>query len=156
MNPNKLLEQWTRLSRLPLGRRVFSWTVGRMARYTGSISPEVMELSPGQCRVQMRDRARVRNHLRSIHAIALTNLGEVTTGLAMLAGLPDDTRGIVMSLETEFVKKARGTITAVCDCEPPTTNETRELDLEATLRDESEEVVARVRAHWKVGPSSGA
>jgi len=152
MTPNKILDYWTRLSRLPLGRRVFSWGVGRVARYTGSISPEVAELRPGLCRVRMRDRAGVRNHLRSVHAIALMNLGEVATGLAMLAGLPDDARGIVMSLEIEFLKKARGTITAVCECEPPTTNETQQLDLEATLRDGSEEVVARVRARWKVGP----
>lgn len=149
---NKLLTSWERLSGMPCGRWLFSRRLSRMAPYTGSIRPQVLELSPGHARVAMADRWRVHNHLRSIHAIALVNLAEVTSGIAMLAGLPADARGIVTGLSIEYLKKARGRLVAECDCTPPATNEERESELSVVLRDGVGDVVASANVRWKIGP----
>jgi acyl-coenzyme A thioesterase PaaI-like protein len=128
--------------------------LGFMIPYTGSIHPRVLELRPGYARVQMRDRRAVRNHLRSIHAIALMNLGEVTTGLAMTLAMPDDARGIVTGLSMEYVKKARGLLTAECTAPAFDATVSAQHDFRADIVDESGDVVARATAHWLVGPAS--
>jgi acyl-coenzyme A thioesterase PaaI-like protein len=128
--------------------------LGFMIPYTGSIHPLVLELRPGYARVQMRDRRAVRNHLRSIHAIALMNLGEVTTGLAMTLAMPDDARGIVTGLSMEYVKKARGLLTAECTAPAFDATVSAQHDFRADIVDESGDVVARATAHWLVGPAS--
>jgi acyl-coenzyme A thioesterase PaaI-like protein len=148
----RLRAQWARLSPLPGGRALFSRLLGLMIPYTGSIHPLVLELRPGYARVQMRDRRAVRNHLRSIHAIALMNLGEVTTGLAMTLAMPDGARGIVTGLSMEYLKKARGLLTAECTAPAFDASVSAQHDFRADIVDESGDVVARATAHWLVGP----
>lgn len=150
-NPVRAL--WDRLSPLPGGRRTFSFLVGRMAPYTGTITPRVEQLEPGFARVAMRDRRGVRNHLHSVHAVALANLAEFASGLALTYALPDDARAILTGLSLEYLKKARGTLTAEARVEVPRSNEERVYELESVIRDEAGDLVARARASWLIGPS---
>jgi acyl-coenzyme A thioesterase PaaI-like protein len=144
---------WSRLSPLPGGKKLFSFFVGRMAPYTGTIGATIMELRPGYSKVILRDRRRVRNHLRSIHAIALMNLAEVSTGLAMLVSLPDDARGILAGLSMEYKKKARGLLTAECHCNISSSNERREVEIEGVIKNSEDEIVAIGKARWLIGPT---
>ena len=133
---------------------MFGLILGRKVPYTGTIRARVEELTPGYAKVRMADRRKLRNHLRSIHAIALANLGELATGLAMMAALPADARGIPMEIKIEFLKKARGEITAEAQCSLPDVSERHEHPAEALLFDEEGDKVARFSARWMVGPSS--
>ena len=155
-SPSTLRQTWGVLRHAPGGGMLMGQLLGRLAPYTGTIHPEVVVLEEGYARVRMADRRRVRNHLSSVHAIALMNLGEVATGVAMMFSLPDGMRGIITHLEMDYLKKARGPITAECRVPLPlsTTGERTDLELQALLADASGEVVAKASARWRVGPST--
>jgi acyl-coenzyme A thioesterase PaaI-like protein len=151
-NTNFIREAWDRIGGLPLGDRVFSKLVGLMAPYTGSVGARVVELRPSYAKAVLRDRWAVRNHLTSVHAIALANLAELTGNIALAYTLPDDARFIVAGLDIEYIAKARGTITAICDQELPQTNEKREYPVIVEMFDPSGALVARATLRSLVGP----
>ena len=148
-----LLSAWRKCERLPGGNRLFSLAVRRKGPYTGTIRARIEALAPGYSKVRMTDRRGLRNHLRSIHAIALANLGELASGLAMMASLPDRARGIPIEVKIEYLKKARGVIVAEGRCEPPDVDADHEHPAQAVLTDELGETVARFTARWMVGPA---
>jgi acyl-coenzyme A thioesterase PaaI-like protein len=149
---NPLREAWNRLSPLPGGKAIFSRLVGIVAPYTGTIGATVQELRRGYGRAVLRDRRAVRNHLSSVHAIALVNLAEMTGNAALAYSLPEDARFIVAGMSIDYLKKARGDITAECECAIPDSSERRELEVPVTLRDRTGEVVARAVLRSLVGP----
>jgi len=143
---------WDRLQHLPGGKRAFSYLVGRMAPYTGTMRAQILELRTGYARVSLADRPGVRNHLASIHAIALANLVELTGNIAVAYTLPDDARFIVAGIGLDYVKKARGTITGECHCPRITTNARQEYTIRVLLTDASGDLVAEGSLRTLVGP----
>ena len=148
----RLRASWRRLSKWPGGKTLFSLLLGRMTPYSGTIGARVAELEPGHCRVTLRDRRRVRNHLASIHAMALANLAEMASGLAVLAGLPPGIQGIVTGFSISYLKKARGLLTAECRVSGLAVTAEREYEAPVTITDPQGDVVAHATARWRLRP----
>jgi len=154
MNTDRLLQAWGRLGGNPLGRWLFDRLIGLAVPYSGSVRARVRELSPGKARVELRDRRGVRNHLRSIHAIAQANVLELTSGLSMMAALSPEVRGIVAKLEVSYHKKARGLLEVTSECSPPASlEENTEFLATAEARDASGDVVSSISVTWILGPT---
>src|SRR6185503_15141567 len=153
---NLIRQAWDLLSGVPAGKSVFSRLVGRAAPYSGTIEAKVTVLRQGYAEVEMQDRRAVRNHLDCVHAIALANLAELAGNVALAYSLPDDARFIVSGMEIEYLKKARGLITAVGEPPVPRTSNRAQYDVPVTLRDTSGDDVAKVILRSLVGPKPGA
>ncbi|MBX9769330.1 MAG: DUF4442 domain-containing protein [Bdellovibrionales bacterium] len=159
MDPAILMKIWSKLEPFPGGKLIFSELIGKVVPYTGTISPTVMGLSPGNSLVVMTDRSDVRNHLKSIHAMALANLGECASGLALLTKLPSTHQGILVGFKVEYLKKARGTLTSrgsVLEWKEISGGEEQVALALAEIRNSQQETVARCFSDWKVSPKDRA
>ena len=145
---DKILTTWAKLKDKPFGKKLFSRGVGKLAPYTGTMKALVTELKPGRCETFLKQRRSNMNHLRSTHAIALSNLGEMTSGLAVLSGLGSQIRGILTHLEMEYIKKAKGDLTAVCACEIPEVKDSLQYVVITDIKDSSGDIVAIGKFHW--------
>lgn len=153
---NDLLRSWTKIGNLPAGRRIFSFLAGRRVPYTDTIGARVEQLRPAYAHVVMHDKKRIRNHMGTVHAVALTNLAEMTGNLALMSLLNDDMRWIVTAFETRYAHKAQGRISAVCKLDGLDPNVPGEYTGTVILKDKKNTVVAEATAHWKTSAKKAA
>ena len=150
----KATNMFTALRSVPGGRYMFSKLVGFMAPYTGSIGAIVSRLTPGSCEVSMTDRPWKRNPFGSLHACAIANLAELTSGLAGVTAMESTkgVRGIPVKMTVSYISKARGTLTCVATLpltELPTgVDETKTVDVVCDVKDASDTVVASAIVKW--------
>lgn len=147
-----LMDTWEKAQKFPGGRFFFNKMLGFMVPYTGSIKPQVLELRPGFAKARIVERRALRNHLNSVHAIALMNLGELVTGLAMTSQLTGKGRAIITKLEMEYHKKARGSLEATCSYEGVDELTKAEHRIASEICNSNGEVVATAYATWLIGP----
>lgn len=145
-------EGWERLSKIPGGKKIFSFLVSQYIPYTGSVSPQVVQIEKGNAVVTIQDKHGLRNHLNSIHAIAIANLGEFTTGLSVISQLKNREKAIIVKLEIEYLKKARGELKAESFSKLPEISDDTEVKVTANIKNYDSELVAIVTATWRIRP----
>ena len=114
-SPLTLYEQF---AKIPLGTLLFSRALSFHAPYFSTIHPHITHLRSGYCRVEIKDRRSIRNHLGTIHAGALCTMSELAGGLAVEATLPLGLRWIPKEMTVQYLKKARGKLVCECSVDP--------------------------------------
>jgi acyl-coenzyme A thioesterase PaaI-like protein len=109
-----VLAAYNKLQGLPMGKYVFSRIVCLMAPYFKTIKPRFVELKPGYGKITMKNRRAVRNHLKSVHAVAMCNLCELAGGTTLDVTLPPHLRWIPRGMEVEYIKIAKSNLTGTC------------------------------------------
>ena len=141
---------WRRMAALPAGKWLFSRLVALKAPYFGSIRARFVVLERGRAVVRMRNRRRVRNHIGTVHAIAMCNLAELAAGTMTDATVPAGFRWIPKGMTVSYLAKAETDLTAVAVIEPlPEFADGIEVPVEVTVRDRQDKpVVTAVISMW--------
>ncbi|HVO30400.1 MAG TPA: DUF4442 domain-containing protein, partial [bacterium] len=110
-NPQEI---WKGLQRWPagLGNRAVDLFAKVYVPHAARMGFHLEVLDERHIEASMPDRRRNRNHLDSLHAMALAHLGEFTCGVLLLyAVAPKGYRTILRKYEIEYLAKARGRVT---------------------------------------------
>lgn len=136
-----VLDVYNRCRRLPGGKAAFSRLVCFKAPYFGNIRPRFEALTPGYCKIRMKKRRAVTNHLKSVHAIAMCNLAELAAGTLVEASLPRHMRWIPKGMAVAYEKIARTDLAAVCEIDPDRLGIPGDCPVRVVVRDTADQVV---------------
>ena len=106
------LRAWIRAQRSSIGRWLFARAVSKRAPYFATIKPRFLDLQPKQCRVAMKKRRGVENHIGTVHALAMGNLCELAAGMCTEVTIPVGMRWIPRGMTIEYLAKAETDVTA--------------------------------------------
>lgn len=117
---NRMSRLLGKLDLVPAGLRTSarSFLLGRGVPFVGTAKLTIEEVSRERVVVSIRNRRRVQNHIKSIHAAAMALLAETATGFAIGMHLPDDRIPLLKSLKIDYVKRAKGGLRAVVELRP--------------------------------------
>ncbi|ABC32435.1 conserved hypothetical protein [Hahella chejuensis KCTC 2396] len=140
---NSMLRLYHSFARLPLGAWLFSRALCIKAPYFSSIRPCIRQLKPGLSEWEIKNRRRVRNHLGSVHALAMGNLAELCAGTLMEASLPAHLRWIPKGMQIEYLKKATTELVATAEIADPAALTSGNYEVEVIVKNASGEAVSR-------------
>ncbi|KAI8603988.1 hypothetical protein EDD21DRAFT_441522 [Dissophora ornata] len=143
------------LDLLPIRMRswIYSTVVGFANPYSRSINFRITEVEKGKVCGAMKETKSVSNPFRSVHAGALVTFGETVGGLAVFTYLGKKDRAILTNINAEYIKVARGCLTAssiVPDFTNTDTKHEKDVVTEVIIMNASFDTVAKLTLTWRV------
>jgi acyl-coenzyme A thioesterase PaaI-like protein len=142
--PNQLTRQLSKFSGLPDAMRpgVVSFLLGKIVPMVGTARLHFDEVSSQRVVVTIRNRRRVQNHIKGVHAAGMALLAETATGFCVGMNLPDDKLPLIKTLHVDYLKRAQGDMKAVAQLTPEQIEQILTLDkgevtVPVTITDES-------------------
>ena len=117
---NRSLQLIERINTLPnpICNRLLTLFARKTVHLLNTTQTSIDSWDQSHCKVSLQNRKRVQNHIGSVHAAAQIMLCETATGLLLSLSLPEQTTQVVKSIETDFVKRAKGDLIAIATMDP--------------------------------------
>ena len=139
---NKTLNLYKQITKFPLGNYIFTKGLTFQAPYFSTIHPLVTDLSSGLCKVEIKERRSIRNHIGTINAGAMCTLSELTGGLAVEVSIPSNLRWLPKEMTVNYTKKAKGKLIGCCSFDPNMLAP-GDIKIPIEIKDESEDTVLK-------------
>lgn len=118
--PNRLTRLFNRCRALPgpLQSWAMSLLFGTAVKFFGTARIRITEAEAGRVVMVIRNRRKVQNHIKGVHAAAMALLAESATGLVLGMSLPDDKLPLMKTMKVNYVKRAQGDLKAIATLSP--------------------------------------
>lgn len=118
--PNRLARRLAQLDRLPapLRQSARNLALRRAVPFTGTAGLGFELMTPEQVVITVANRRRVQNHIRGVHAAAMTLLAETATGMVVGMNVRDDCLPLAKELRVQFKRRTQGDMRAVAHLSP--------------------------------------
>ena len=112
---NSMCRMVDKTSSLPAGMR--SWVITRMfgkfVPFLGTAGLVFEEVGRERMVVSVKNRKKVQNHIKGLHAAAMALLAETASGFVVGMNVPDDKLMLLKSMKVSYYKRAQGDMRAV-------------------------------------------
>lgn len=118
--PNRLQRAVKKLENYPKAwyKPLLSWTIGRNVPFVGTAGIRFEKMTTEEVVITLKNRKKVRNHIKQIHAAATALLAETATGMMVGMNLPDDKLPLMKTMKVNYVKRSQGAMKAVATLTP--------------------------------------
>ncbi|KAF9380372.1 hypothetical protein CPB97_008384 [Podila verticillata] len=137
---------------LPIRLRawLFSLAVGFANPYSRSIHYRITEVEKGKVCGVMKETPEISNTLRCVHAAALITFGETVGTLTVLTWLGKKDRVILTNISCEYIKVARGYLTATSLVPDFKEAHATDLTTEVTIKNQAFDTVSKLTLTWEL------
>jgi acyl-coenzyme A thioesterase PaaI-like protein len=126
----------------PVRARLQTLVLANIVPFLGTARLRFEEVTQERVVVTIKNRRRVQNHIKGVHAAAMALLAETATGFAVGMNLPDDKIPLIKTLKVDYVKRSQGNMKAIAQLRPEQIEAVRtqpkgEVTVPVTISDES-------------------
>ncbi|KAF9191414.1 hypothetical protein BGZ51_007418 [Haplosporangium sp. Z 767] len=128
---------------------LFTVVIGFANPYSRSINFRITDVEKGKACGVMRETKKISNLFRSVHAGALITFGETIGGLALFTLLGKKDRAILTNINVEYVKLARGFLTATSLVPEFKNTGVESVVTEVIIKNATFDTVCKLTLTWK-------
>lgn len=136
--------------------------LSRISPFNAHLAAKMLEWSDNGCKILVKRRRKVRNHVATIHAGALFTLGETCAGLIIIRNFPfGGFRPLMSDVHATYSKQARDDVTGEAYIPPEkiaamhadlARGEIPKIDVVTDMYDKNRLLIASVTTVWQVKP----
>ncbi len=112
---NRLVRTLALLDKLPAVLRpsARNLVLRRAVPFTGTARLDFCVMTPEKVEIAIANQRRVQNHIKGVHAAAMTLLAETATGMVVGMNVRDDCLPLAKELRVQFKRRTQGDMRAV-------------------------------------------
>jgi Domain of unknown function (DUF4442) len=159
---NKITTIFSRIEKLPtfLRKAAKGMAIGFTVPFIGTAGIQFEETLPHTWTGSLKNRRKVQNHLKQIHAAGMVLLAEAVAVFVTSINLPDSKIPLVKKIEADFVKRSSGSMKATATLTNEQIETMRSLDKGEMIIDvlvtdatNAQPVIVKITSAWTTKPS---